>query len=110
MAPNPVGDELDVGGPAPAQRRNEYREPVLAVPNDRPVHLHLLRKYSRAVGIADEISADRDVEQDEERALKLGRAVDAARNVGDENQNMREPPWLHCMRLAAIRAGPESPG
>ena len=37
-----VGDELDIGGPAPAQRRDEYREPVAAAPNDRPVHLHLL--------------------------------------------------------------------
>src|SRR5512144_187472 len=26
-----VGDELDIGGPAPAQRRHEYREPIAAV-------------------------------------------------------------------------------
>ena len=37
-----VGDELDIGGPAPPQRRDEYREPVATAPNDRPVHLHLL--------------------------------------------------------------------
>jgi hypothetical protein len=37
-----VGDELDIGGPAPAQRRHESREPVAAAPNDRPVDLHLL--------------------------------------------------------------------
>ena len=28
-----VGDELDIGGPAPAQRRDEYREPGAAAPN-----------------------------------------------------------------------------
>jgi hypothetical protein len=36
-----VGDELDIGGPAPAKRRDEYRKPVVAAPDDRPVDLHL---------------------------------------------------------------------
>ena len=36
-----VGDELDIGGPAPAERRDKYRKPVLAAPDDRPVDLHL---------------------------------------------------------------------
>ena len=40
-----VGDELDVGRPAPAQRRDEYRKPVAAAPNHRPVHLHLLAGF-----------------------------------------------------------------
>jgi hypothetical protein len=39
-----VGDELDIGGPAPAQRRHEHREPVCAAPDDRPVHLHLFAR------------------------------------------------------------------
>src|SRR5438046_3040638 len=52
MAPNPVGDELDVGGPAPAQRRNEYRKPVAAPPNDRPVRLHLFAGFGLATGNA----------------------------------------------------------
>ena len=32
-----VGDELDVGGPAPAQGRDKHRKPIAAAPNDRPV-------------------------------------------------------------------------
>jgi hypothetical protein len=39
-----VGDKLDIGGPAPAQRRHEYREPVAAAPDHRPVHLHLFAR------------------------------------------------------------------
>ena len=54
---------------------------ALVTPDSHPINLHLLRKHSAAVGIADEISANRDVEDDEEWALKLGRAIDAARDV-----------------------------
>src|SRR5207247_6193334 len=32
-----VGDELDIGGPAPAQDRHKHRKPVTAASNDRPV-------------------------------------------------------------------------
>ena len=50
-------------------------------PDSHPINLHLLRKHRAAVGIADEVSTNRNVENDEERALKLGRAVDSARDV-----------------------------
>ena len=44
----------------------------------KPINLHLLWKRSAAIGTADEVSANSDVEDDKERALKLRRAVDAA--------------------------------
>ena len=36
-----IGDELDVGRPAPSQRRDEHREPVAPAPDGREVSLHL---------------------------------------------------------------------
>ncbi len=39
-----VGDELEVGRPAPAQGRHEHREPVGPAPHHRPVDLHLLAR------------------------------------------------------------------
>jgi hypothetical protein len=54
---------------------------LLVSPDPHPVNLHLLRKYSCAVGTADEVSANRDVEKDEERALKLGGTVYSSRDV-----------------------------
>lgn len=50
-------------------------------PDSYPINLHLLRKHGTAVGIADKVSTNSDVEDDEERSLKLGRAVDPARDV-----------------------------
>ncbi len=43
----------------------------LSSPDPYPINLHLLRKDSAAVGIADEVSAHRDIEEDEEWSLKL---------------------------------------
>src|SRR6185312_7044294 len=45
------------------------------------INLHLLRKHRTAVRTADEVSANRDVEDDKERCLKLGRRVYSARDV-----------------------------
>lgn len=54
---------------------------VLVSPHSHPINLHLLRKHSAAIWGADKVSANRNVEDDEERALKLRRAIDSARNV-----------------------------
>ena len=50
-------------------------------PNAHPINLHLLWKYSAAVGIADEVSTYSHVEENEEWSLKLRRAVDSTRDV-----------------------------
>jgi hypothetical protein len=39
-----IGDELDIGGPAPAQGRHKHRKPITAAPNHRPVDLHLFAR------------------------------------------------------------------
>lgn len=54
---------------------------VSGSPDSHPINLHLLRKYGTRVGIADEVSANCNVEEDKERSLKFGRAVYAARDV-----------------------------
>ena len=54
----------------------------LVTPHSHPIDLHLLRKHSAAVGTADEISTNGNVEDNKERTLKLRRAVDAAGDVG----------------------------
>ena len=64
-----------------AENTQRAAEKISVGPNSHPINLHLLRKHSGAVRTADKVSANRDVEDDEERALKLGRAVYAARNV-----------------------------
>src|SRR6185369_13933968 len=51
-------------------------------PHSDPINLHLLRKHRSAIGIADEVSANCNVEQNEEWRLKLRRAVYSARDVG----------------------------
>src|ERR1043166_564805 len=47
----------------------------LSSPHSYPINLHLLWKHSAAVGTADKVSTDCDVEDDEEWRLKLGGAV-----------------------------------
>ena len=54
---------------------------VLVAPDSHPINLHLLRKYRGAVGTADKVSANCDVQEDKERALKLGGAIDSTRDV-----------------------------
>jgi hypothetical protein len=53
-------------------------------PNPHPINLHLLWKDRAAVRTADEITANRDVENDKELALKLGRAIHSARDIALE--------------------------
>ena len=50
-------------------------------PNPHPVNLHLLRKHSAAIGTADEVSTDCNIEDDEKRTLKFRRAVHSVRDV-----------------------------
>src|ERR1700741_1963179 len=53
----------------------------LVSPDPYPINLHLLRKHRTAVGIAGKVPPNRNVEKDKERTLKLGGAVDSARDV-----------------------------
>src|SRR5262249_41903051 len=74
----------------PANTRNNFSRRCLTgglnqkrsiPPHSHPINLHLLREYSGAVRTADEVSTNCDVEQNEERSLKLRGAVYATRNV-----------------------------
>lgn len=50
-------------------------------PHPYPINLHLLREHCARVGTADKVSPNRNVENDKEWSLKLGRTIDSARDV-----------------------------
>src|SRR5687768_10774411 len=66
--------------PRNAARNTDINE-ASVTPYPHPVDLHLLREDSAGVGSADKVSANCNVEDDEEWSLKFGRAVDAARYI-----------------------------